>query len=91
MRRGIEEGGLRLEQREMEVQLQWERMQGEAGSLRERLHRGVEAVLDEVVRFKVRVQRGLEEFEGWVGDEVEGELLEEQREEEDRRLVSPLA
>ncbi|ERF75210.1 kinetochore protein ndc80 [Endocarpon pusillum Z07020] len=78
MRRGIDEGALRLEQREMETQLLWEAMQGDVGRVREGLHRGVEAVLEEVVRFKVRVQRGLEEFEGWVGGEVEGELLEEE-------------
>jgi kinetochore protein NDC80 len=79
MQRGVEEGYLGLEQREMEVQVQWEGMQGEAGRVRERLHRGVEGVLEEVVRFKVKVQRGLEEFEGWVGGEVEGELMEEEQ------------
>lgn len=75
MRRAIDQGGLRLEQREMEAQLAWEAVQAEAAALRERLHRAVEALLEDVVRFKVRVQRGLEEFEGWVGDEVEAELL----------------
>lgn len=77
MRAGLEEGALGLEQRELEVQVEWEGMQGEAGRRREALHRGVEGLLEEVVRFKVRVQRGLEDFEGWVGGEVEGELDEE--------------
>ena len=81
LKRGVEGEGLKLEQREMEVGLLWEGLQGRVGRLREELHRGVEAALEEVVRFKVRVQRGLEEFEGWVGGEVEGELLEEEEEQ----------
>ncbi|KAF7511647.1 hypothetical protein GJ744_003810 [Endocarpon pusillum] len=86
MRRGIDEAGLRLEQTEMETQLLWEAMQADGARLREGLHRGVEAVLEEVVRFKVRVQRGLEEFEGWVGGEVEAELLEEEGDEGEAAL-----
>lgn len=78
MQRGIQAGVLSLEQKEMEMTVQWEGMQAAAGEVREKLHRGVEGMLEEVVRFKVRVQRGLEEFEGWVGEEVEGELLEDQ-------------
>lgn len=76
MQRRWEHDGLRLEQAEMEALMAWEGMQVKAGGLREGLHRGVEAVLEDVVRFKVRVQRGLEEFEGWVGGEVEAELGE---------------
>ena len=76
LRRGVEEGVLALEQAEMEIVVAWEAMQVEAGEVREWLHRGVEAMLEDVVRFKVRIQRGLEEFEGWVVGEVEGELLD---------------
>jgi kinetochore protein NDC80 len=50
-------------------------MREEAGRVREQLHAGVERALEEVIRFKVHVQKGLEEFEGWVGDEVEAELV----------------
>lgn len=75
MREGLERGVVELEQREMEVQVAWEGMREEAARVREELHGGVERVLEEVIRFKVHVQRGLEEFEGWVGEEVEGELL----------------
>ena len=76
MREGLERGVLEIEQREMEVGLAWEGMQEEAGRIREELHGGVETMLDEVVRFKVHVQKGLEEFEGWVLEECEGELRE---------------
>lgn len=75
MREGVERGVMELEQREMEVTVAWEAMREEAGKLREQLHAGVERALEEVIRFKVHVQKGLEEFEGWVGDEVEAELV----------------
>jgi kinetochore protein NDC80 len=42
--------------------------------VREELHGGVERMLEEVVRFKLHVQRSLEEWEGGVMGEVEGEL-----------------
>jgi kinetochore protein NDC80 len=75
MREGVERGVMELEQREMEVGVAWEGMREEAGRVREQLHAGVERALEEVIRFKVHVQKGLEEFEGWVGDEVEAELV----------------
>ncbi len=75
MREGLEKGVMELEQREMEVGVAWEGMREEAGRVREQLHAGVERALEEVIRFKVHVQKGLEEFEGWVGDEVEVELV----------------
>lgn len=74
MARGVGEGVVKMEQLEHETLVAWEGMQVQAGGVREKLHRGVEGCLEEVVRFKVRVQRGLEEFEGWVGGEVEAEL-----------------
>ena len=75
MREGVERGVMELEQREMEVGVAWESMREEAGRVREQLHAGVERALEEVIRFKVHIQKGLEEFEGWVGDEVEAELV----------------
>lgn len=83
MRGDLERGAVELEQREMEVGLAWEGMQEEAGRLREELHSGIERILEDVVNFKVRVQKGLEEFEGWVTEEVEGELEGEGQKEED--------
>ena len=74
MKEGLEKGVLELEQREMEVTVQWEGMREEAGRVRESLHAQVERALEEVVKFKVHVQRGLEEFEGWVGEDGEVEL-----------------
>ncbi|KAK5955180.1 kinetochore-associated Ndc80 complex subunit ndc80 [Knufia fluminis] len=77
MRDGLERGVVELEQREMEVQLAWEGMKQEADRVREEVHGGVERILEDVVRFKLHIKEGLEVFEGWVGEEVEGELMED--------------
>ena len=77
MRDGLERGVIELEQQEMEVQLAWEGMKQEADRVREELHGGVERILEDIVRFKLHVKEGLEDFEGWVGKEVEEELLED--------------
>ena len=77
MRDGLERGVLELEQREMEVQLAWEGMKTEADRVREEVHGGVERILEDVVKFKLHIKEGLEVFEGWVGEEVEGELMED--------------
>ena len=42
-----------------------------ANSLREELHTEVERMLDDIVRFKLHVQKSLEDFEQFVADEVE--------------------
>jgi kinetochore protein NDC80 len=75
MREGVERGVMELEQREMEVGVAWEGMREEAGRVREQLHAGVERALEDVIRFKVHVQKGLEDFEGWVGDQVDSESV----------------
>ncbi|KIV94819.1 hypothetical protein PV10_02551 [Exophiala mesophila] len=80
MREGLERGVVELEQREMEVGVAWEAMREEASRVREELHGGIERCLEDVIRFKVHVQKGLEEFEGWVGEEVEVELLGDEME-----------
>ncbi|ETI25361.1 hypothetical protein G647_02133 [Cladophialophora carrionii CBS 160.54] len=75
MREGLARGVVELEQREMEVHIAYEYMREESARVREELHGGIERLLEDVIRFKVHVQKGLEEFEGWVGEEVEVELL----------------
>lgn len=74
LREGLTSGVLELERREMECQVSWEGMQEQAGVVREELHGGVERMLEEVVRFKLHVQRSLEEWEKSVTEEVEREL-----------------
>jgi kinetochore protein NDC80 len=42
-----------------------------ANSLREELHTEIERMLDDIVRFKLHIQRSLEEYEQFIADEVE--------------------
>ena len=74
LRENLNAGVMELEQREMEVGVAWEGMQTEAGQVREELHGNCERMLEDVVRFKLHVQKSLEEWEKAVGDEVEQEL-----------------
>lgn len=42
-----------------------------ANALREELHTEIERMLDDIVRFKLHIQRSLEEYEVFIADEVE--------------------
>ncbi|KAJ5957070.1 hypothetical protein N7501_011349 [Penicillium viridicatum] len=63
-----------MEQREMNTNIEYEQLTLRANSLREELHTNVETMLNDVIRFKVHVQKGLEDYESFVVDEVEQEL-----------------
>ncbi len=52
----------------------YEQLTLRANSLREELHTEVERILNDVIKFKVHVQKSLEDYEGFVVDEVELEL-----------------
>jgi kinetochore protein NDC80 len=41
-----------------------------ANSLREELHTEVERMLNDIIKFKVHVQKSLEDYEGFVAEEV---------------------
>jgi SMC interacting uncharacterized protein involved in chromosome segregation len=65
----------------------YEQLQLRANSLREELHTEIERMLDDIVRFKLHVQRSLEEYEQFIADEVERsceeqDLLVEEDDEE---------
>lgn len=45
-----------------------------ANALREELHTEIERMLNDVIKFKVHVQKNLEDYEGFVVEEVEDEL-----------------
>ncbi|KAJ5648279.1 hypothetical protein N7490_004651 [Penicillium lividum] len=63
-----------MEQREMNTNIEYEQLTLRANALREELHTNVETMLNDVIRFKVHVQKGLEDYESFVMDEVEQEL-----------------
>jgi len=76
MRTDLTESVQHLEQREMNTNLAYEQLTLRAAALREELHTEVERMLNDVIKFKVHVQKSLEEYEGWVAEEVERECEE---------------
>jgi kinetochore protein NDC80 len=52
----------------------YEQLTLRANALREELHTEIEKMLNDIIRFKVHIQKNLEEYEGFVVDEVEQEL-----------------
>ena len=49
-----------------------------ANSLREELHTEIEKMLNDIIKFKIHVQKSLEDYEGFVEGEVEQEIRGEQ-------------
>lgn len=47
-----------------------------ANSIREELHTEIEKILNDVIKFKVHIQQSLENYEGFVDQEVKTELDE---------------
>lgn len=54
--------------------IRYERLTLKAEALREELHTQVEKMLNDVIRFKVNVQEGIEGFDAFVVGELESEL-----------------
>ncbi|KAF1959564.1 HEC/Ndc80p family protein-like protein [Byssothecium circinans] len=77
MRSGLGESVQLMVQREMSVNIEYEQLQHRANSLREELHTEIERMLDDIVRFKLHVQKSLEEYEQFIADEVERSCQEE--------------
>ncbi|KAL8637329.1 MAG: hypothetical protein Q9228_005387 [Teloschistes exilis] len=74
MRGGLGESVGLWEQREMAVSIEYEQLTLRANALREELHTEIEKMLNDIIKFKVHVQKSLEDYEGFVVEEVEGEL-----------------
>lgn len=74
MRATLTESVQLMEQREMNTNIEYEQLTLRASALREELHTGVESMLNDIIRFKVHVQKGLEDYETFVVEEVENEL-----------------
>jgi kinetochore protein NDC80 len=52
----------------------YEQLTLRANALREELHTEIEKMLNDIIKFKVHIQKNLEDYEGFVVDEVEHEL-----------------
>ncbi|KKZ62596.1 kinetochore protein ndc80 [[Emmonsia] crescens] len=74
MRATLTESVQLMEQREMNTNIEYEQLVLRANALREELHTGIETMLNDVIRFKVHIQKSLEDYESFVVDEVEQEL-----------------
>ena len=74
MRAALSESVQLMEQREMKTNIEYEQLTIRAGALREELHTNIESMLNDVIRFKVHIQKGLEDYENFVADEVEQEI-----------------
>lgn len=48
-------------------------------------------MLNDIIKFKIHVQKGLEEYETFVSEEVEGELAEEEGEMVDHTMEQSMA
>ena len=82
MRTSMTESVQSLEQREMNTNLEYEQLSMRANALREELHTEIERMLNDVIKFKVHIQKGLEEYEEFVAEETEKECLEQEQEED---------
>ena len=52
----------------------FEQLTLQANAIREELHTEIERMLNDIIKFKVHVQKSLEDYEGFVVEEVEVEL-----------------
>ena len=80
MRTTLTESVQLMEQREMNTNLEYEQLTIRAASLREELHTEIERMLNDVVKFKVHIQKSLEDYEQFVAEEVEKECEEDEDE-----------
>lgn len=76
MRTTLAESVQLMEQREMNTHLEYEQLTIRGAALREELHTEVERMLNDVIRFKVHIQKSLEDYELFAADEVERECDE---------------
>ncbi|OBT52340.1 hypothetical protein VE04_06046 [Pseudogymnoascus sp. 24MN13] len=87
MRGGLTESVQLMEQREMNTNIEYEQLTLRANALREELHTEVERMLNDIIKFKVHVQKNLEDYVGFVVEEVEHELGGADEEGDDTRTV----
>lgn len=86
MRGNLSDSVQLMEQREMNVNIEYEQLTIRANALREELHTEITRMLNDVIKFKMHVQKSLEDYEGFVTDELERELASEELPEETQRV-----
>lgn len=86
MRATLSESVQLMEQREMNTSIEYEQLVLRANSLREELHTEVDRMLNDVIKFKIHVQKNLDEYENFVTDELEKELGSEEIRDDTRSM-----
>ncbi|KAK4111299.1 hypothetical protein N656DRAFT_780547 [Canariomyces notabilis] len=74
MRAQLTESVQLMEQREMNTNIEYEQLTLKANALREELHTETMRMLNDVIKFKMHIQKNLEDYESFVADELEKEL-----------------
>jgi kinetochore protein NDC80 len=65
----------------------YEQLTLRAAALREELHTEIERILNDVIHFKIHVQKKLEDYEMFVDEEVSREVEDLERADEDDSAV----
>ncbi|KJZ74593.1 Putative kinetochore protein NDC80 [Hirsutella minnesotensis 3608] len=86
MRAGLSESVQIMEQREINTTIEYEQLVLRANSLREELHTEIDRILNDVIKFKIHIQKNLYEYEGFVTDELEKELGVEETKDETQAM-----
>ncbi|KIW08069.1 uncharacterized protein PV09_01007 [Verruconis gallopava] len=81
LRSGVAESVQMMEQREINTNLEYEQLTLRAAALREELHTEIEKMLNDVIKFKIHIQTGLESYEQFVDEEVSAEYEDLEREQ----------
>lgn len=66
--------------------LRYEQLVLRANLLREELHTEIDRMLNDVIKFKLHMQKNLDDYEGFVADELEKELGSEDMKDETRAM-----
>ncbi|EON99784.1 putative hec ndc80p family protein [Phaeoacremonium minimum UCRPA7] len=86
MRGNLSESVQLMEQREMTTNIEYEQLTLKANALREELHTEIMKLLKEVIKFKMHVQKNLEDYEGFVADELLKELDSEEMKDDTQKI-----
>ncbi|KAJ2904681.1 putative HEC/Ndc80p family protein [Zalerion maritima] len=78
MKSGLVETVELMEQRELNVNLEYDQLTQRASSLREELHTETEKIISDVIKFKIHIQKSLDDYQSFVADELEKELANDE-------------
>lgn len=76
MRTDMTESVQHLEQREMNIDLEYADLKDRADAMRNELHTEIERMLNDVIKFKLHIQAGLESYNEFVDEVSEKDMRE---------------